>query len=283
MSLPPYFVLILRAFGTLEGLGLGVDRDFAILDECFPLVARRLLTDDSPRVRAALKTFAYGDSDRLSVERVEAVTDGFRTFSATMDAAGRQPVSLATRSTPAAPALDAATSEVLSILFKPEGSFLQTLLLEEAVRSIDALSRDAVVSVWSAAQRAVAPAAAPVSRLLGPAALLIPGFPLLALAAAGPPIRLSQEDVEQLAILRKLASVALPLAPPAQAALSPSAPIDVAAIAEAGRRVSQLLPAVRPGLLAAGERLGRMLAQRVLQRMSQDLSLASTIFTPTGR
>ena len=36
IQLPPYFVLILRAFGTLEGLGLSTEGDFAIVDECFP-------------------------------------------------------------------------------------------------------------------------------------------------------------------------------------------------------------------------------------------------------
>ena len=49
LQLPPYFVLILRAFGTLEGLGLSVDENYAIVDECFPYVARRMLADDSPR------------------------------------------------------------------------------------------------------------------------------------------------------------------------------------------------------------------------------------------
>ena len=55
LQLPPYFVLILRAFGTLEGLGLSVDENYAIVDECFPYVARRMLADDSPRMRAALR------------------------------------------------------------------------------------------------------------------------------------------------------------------------------------------------------------------------------------
>lgn len=41
IQLPPYFVLILRAFGTLEGLGLSTDSNFAIVDECFPYIARR--------------------------------------------------------------------------------------------------------------------------------------------------------------------------------------------------------------------------------------------------
>ena len=35
LQLPPYFVLILRAFGTLEGLGLSTDENYAIVDQCF--------------------------------------------------------------------------------------------------------------------------------------------------------------------------------------------------------------------------------------------------------
>ncbi|KAK3244688.1 hypothetical protein CYMTET_45716 [Cymbomonas tetramitiformis] len=74
IQLPPYFVLILRAFGTLEGLGLSVDGEFAIVDECFPYIARRLLADDSPRMQGALKTFLYGKSQRINVQRLEDLT-----------------------------------------------------------------------------------------------------------------------------------------------------------------------------------------------------------------
>ncbi|EEH53841.1 uncharacterized protein MICPUCDRAFT_20744, partial [Micromonas pusilla CCMP1545] len=73
LQLPPYFVLILRAFGTLEGLGLSVDENYAIVDECFPYVARRMLADDSPRMRAALRSFVYGGGDRLKISRVRDI------------------------------------------------------------------------------------------------------------------------------------------------------------------------------------------------------------------
>ena len=80
LQLPPYFVLILRAFGTLEGLGLSVDENYAIVDECFPYVARRMLADDSPRMRAALQSFVYGGGDRLKVSRVRDIAAGFSEF-----------------------------------------------------------------------------------------------------------------------------------------------------------------------------------------------------------
>ena len=34
--------------------------DFALVDEAYPYIAKRLLTDDSPRLRAALKYMVYG-------------------------------------------------------------------------------------------------------------------------------------------------------------------------------------------------------------------------------
>lgn len=53
--IPPYFALIIRAISVLEGIALVGDPDFAIVDEAYPYVAKRLLTDKSPRLQAALK------------------------------------------------------------------------------------------------------------------------------------------------------------------------------------------------------------------------------------
>lgn len=39
----------------LEGIALVGNPNFAIVDEAYPYVAKRLLTDDSPRLRAALQ------------------------------------------------------------------------------------------------------------------------------------------------------------------------------------------------------------------------------------
>lgn len=47
--IPPYFALILRAFSVLEGIGLDADPDYSIVDECYPYLSKRLLTDDRCR------------------------------------------------------------------------------------------------------------------------------------------------------------------------------------------------------------------------------------------
>jgi len=75
-QLPPYVLYVSRAFSTLEGIGLSVDEDYAILQECYPYLAKRLLTDNSPRARNALLAMLYGngagdddDSLQLSLDR----------------------------------------------------------------------------------------------------------------------------------------------------------------------------------------------------------------------
>ena len=53
--IPPYFALIIRAISVLEGIALTGDPDFALVDEAYPYIAKRLLTDRSPRLQAALR------------------------------------------------------------------------------------------------------------------------------------------------------------------------------------------------------------------------------------
>lgn len=68
ICIPAYFGLIIRCFGTLEGLGLSIDPGYSIVKECFPYLCRRLLTEDTPRMRRMLKSFLYGkDGDFLQV------------------------------------------------------------------------------------------------------------------------------------------------------------------------------------------------------------------------
>lgn len=62
IDIPPYFALILRAFSVIEGTALRVDPDYAIVKETFPYLSRRLLTDNHPRARAALRQLLYGVS-----------------------------------------------------------------------------------------------------------------------------------------------------------------------------------------------------------------------------
>ena len=59
-KIPPYFALVIRAIGVLEGIALVGNPSFAIIDEAYPYIARRLMTDDNPRLKAALRYMVYG-------------------------------------------------------------------------------------------------------------------------------------------------------------------------------------------------------------------------------
>merc|ERR1711968_143930 len=68
--IPPYFALIIRAIGVLEGIALVGNPEFAIVDEAYPYISRRLLTDKSPRMRSALQYMVYGESGVFDAERL---------------------------------------------------------------------------------------------------------------------------------------------------------------------------------------------------------------------
>ncbi|GJP56087.1 hypothetical protein CLOM_g15146 [Closterium sp. NIES-68] len=80
--IPPYFALIIRAIGVLEGIALVGDPDFAIVDAAYPYIAQRLLTDPSPRLRAALRYTIYGRSGVFDADRFIDVMEAFETFAA---------------------------------------------------------------------------------------------------------------------------------------------------------------------------------------------------------
>ena len=54
-KIPPYFALIIRAISVLEGIALVGNPEFAIVDEAYPFIAKILMTDNSPRLRAAFR------------------------------------------------------------------------------------------------------------------------------------------------------------------------------------------------------------------------------------
>ena len=238
--IPSYFGLVLRAFGALEGLGLSVDSKYSIVNECFPYLARRLLSDDSPRIRSALRTFLYGSKGRLDVKRIDDLAAGYRTFTVTaaeaasgkvfqeLQYASPKSTSLAVRSTASESATvediretDPTLSAAIKILFSEQGNYVQELLLEEAVRIADALSRSISATALRAAQEI---ASRPLSFLPGntdslsntgkegnerlPLRLLNPLYPLTVAAKnLERVLSLSPDDVEALRTLKRLLQI----------------------------------------------------------------------------
>lgn len=80
MVIPPYFALVLRTFSVIEGIAMRHNPEYNIVSACFPYLSRRLITDDHPRMRAALRALLYGDGSRLDVERLRTLMTAFSSF-----------------------------------------------------------------------------------------------------------------------------------------------------------------------------------------------------------
>jgi aarF domain-containing kinase len=59
--------------------------NFAIIDEAYPYIARRLMTDKSPRLRAALRYMVYGKDDRFDAENLIDMLQALEKFTSIRD------------------------------------------------------------------------------------------------------------------------------------------------------------------------------------------------------
>ncbi|GIL59707.1 hypothetical protein Vafri_14435 [Volvox africanus] len=232
IQVPPFFALILRSFSVIEGIALRVDPNYAIVAECFPYLARRLLNDDSPRMRAVLRDLLYGGKRHMDVERLIRVADGLSAF--TTDGLGGAGAAAGGSSTAAAAAASAAATaaarggsmprqmaveatqrgdeevlspmmvETLRSVLRP-GSYISELLVEELVSAVDTLSREAL----SRLVRGVLVSGPAVMSLRGVEALgplrnvLLPlPTPVELLARMAPAVAVNPEDQEALGAVR---------------------------------------------------------------------------------
>jgi len=185
VMIPSYFGLIIRAFSALEGLGLQLDPKYSITKQCFPYLSRRLLTEDTPKMKRMLKTFLYGKEGKtLKVERVDEIVSGYSSFTALADEASKglgmgQKVpmlgpsvaemsgafamkaenvsNMPSRIVPfsneeAPPDLlnDPVARDALKLLFNKDGNYVQDLVIEEMVRMTDAFGRETNLQILSA-------------------------------------------------------------------------------------------------------------------------------------
>ena len=177
--IPPYFALIIRAISVLEGIALVGNPDFAIVDEAYPYISKRLLTDESPRLRSALKYIVYGKNNTFDAERLIDILQAFEDYgvasklatgSSQTDRNSETGVRLTARAAriasssqssssssstagpmPAAAAAGGgdgngrntrAREEALNFIFSKDGKFFRELMMDELVKAVDALSRE---------------------------------------------------------------------------------------------------------------------------------------------
>ncbi|XP_022138474.1 uncharacterized protein LOC111009639 [Momordica charantia] len=169
--IPPYFALIIRAIGVLEGIALVGNPDFAIVDEAYPYIAQRLLTDESPRLRSALRYTIYGKSGVFDAERFIDVMQAFENFITAAKSGGGEDLNgdmaelgglksqTASAFRPFPQFLPAPrefqqkqpieTRASLAFLLSERGNFFREFLLDEIVKGIDAVTREQLVRLMS--------------------------------------------------------------------------------------------------------------------------------------
>ncbi|KAL5542543.1 hypothetical protein UlMin_010253 [Ulmus minor] len=164
--IPPYFALIIRAIGVLEGIALVGNPEFAIVDEAYPYIAQRLLTDESPRLRSALRYTIYGKSGVFDAERFIDVMQAFENCITAAKSGGGEDLSgsmaelgiLQSRTENVLPVLLPSTSQqtqpvqtraALAFLLSDKGNFFREFLLDEIVKGIDAVTREQLVRIMA--------------------------------------------------------------------------------------------------------------------------------------
>ncbi|GLT97838.1 hypothetical protein SLE2022_153840 [Rubroshorea leprosula] len=164
--IPPYFALIIRAIGVLEGIALVGNPDFAIVDEAYPYIAQRLLTDESPRLKNALRYTIYGKSGVFDAERFIDVMQAFENFITAAKSGGGENLNgdmaelgiLQSQTAFVFPGFSSSESQLkqpiqtraaLAFLLSEKGNFFREFLLDEIVKGIDALTREQLVQVMA--------------------------------------------------------------------------------------------------------------------------------------
>eukprot|EP00667_Euglena_gracilis_P008140 EG_transcript_8229 len=240
--IPAYFLYISRAFATLEGIGLSIDENYAILKECYPYLARRLLSDTSPRAEAALRCLLYGPSGSLKPSNLQRLARGFSQYSKSTSAA-------------AGGTDEAALWQGAELLLAPEGNVLQQVLVDEAAAALSGFAKAALANTLRPPKQladALGPLAAP---------LLLPA------QALGPLSHPTEAEQRSLALVSGLlagpdgAAAPGPTLQQLPAALSR---LDSAAVAQAldADRLAKLRR-LQPGVAALGARLTRSLLRQV--------------------
>eukprot|EP00607_Mallomonas_marina_P009422 CAMPEP_0182420552 /NCGR_PEP_ID=MMETSP1167-20130531/5436_1 /TAXON_ID=2988 /ORGANISM="Mallomonas Sp, Strain CCMP3275" /LENGTH=737 /DNA_ID=CAMNT_0024596649 /DNA_START=178 /DNA_END=2391 /DNA_ORIENTATION=+ len=122
-SLPPFYIAIIRCLGVLEGVAIQVDKEFRIINDAYPYIASRLLTDPSSELQAALQQLLFRDGKA----RWERLEDLLQVATLTEDYDS-----------------DAALEQLINFLVSDQGSNIRELLSVELVEALDQVGEDAL-------------------------------------------------------------------------------------------------------------------------------------------
>lgn len=143
---PAYYALIIRSLVTLEGIAIGIDPNFKVLSKAYPYVAKRLLTDPSPELRASLRDLLFKEGS-FRWNRLENLLRNAK------DSSDFE--------------LDDVLDQTLDFLFSERGTFIRERLIDEIVNAVDIFGRRTFHSFSSSVRQQVGLAPAQVATVEG--------------------------------------------------------------------------------------------------------------------
>lgn len=120
---PPYYALIIRSLVTLEGIAIYIDPNFKVLSEAYPYVSKRLLTDPAPQLRASLQDLLFKEGT-FRWNRLENLLKNAR---------NNQDYDL-----------NVVLNQALEFLSSDRGAFIRNRVVDEVVKGVDALGKNAL-------------------------------------------------------------------------------------------------------------------------------------------
>jgi hypothetical protein len=123
---PAYYALIIRSMVTLEGIAIGIEPDFKVLSKAYPYIAKRLLTDPAPELRASLRDLLFKEEGfrwhRLENLMRNAVNSRDYNFDGVVD-------------------------QALDYLFSDRAKFIRDRVADEIVNALDGLGRKTLFNI----------------------------------------------------------------------------------------------------------------------------------------
>ena len=133
-TVPAYYALIIRSMVTLEGIAIGIEPDFKVLSKAYPYIAKRLLTDPAPELRASLKDLLFKE-EGFRWHRLENLMRN-ATNSRDYD-------------------FDNVVDQALDYLFSDRGLFIRDRLADEIVNALDSFGRRTLFNLSSSFRQRV--------------------------------------------------------------------------------------------------------------------------------
>ncbi|BAZ46620.1 ABC-1 domain-containing protein [Chondrocystis sp. NIES-4102] len=133
-TVPAYYALIIRSMVTLEGIAIGIDPEFKVLSKAYPYIAKRLLTDPAPELRASLKDLLFKE-EGFRWHRLENLLRN-ATDSRDYD-------------------FDSVVDQALDYLYSDRGVFIRDRIAQELVNAIDSLGRRTFYNISTAFRQQV--------------------------------------------------------------------------------------------------------------------------------